>query len=282
MRSATHRPGRTPGDSLKSTSGVARAAPAANTEHRSALTHRHTAATMALIFRTYEHEPGSVDSFNCPPASRHHTPVTPDTHSAAQASGYAESVIDACRRGERAALTQVFRCEAPYLERVLFRVVRVPSDVEDLLQLTLEQAIRAFPSFRGEAGVRTWLTRIAVRTAMHHLRHPAVRRRAELTLVEGGHAEQEQEVDASTARVEARSSLRVLHEHIAALEPVQRMAFILFQIEGRSMEEVAALMESGISTTKSRVMWARRRLFERLQKDPRGRELLAVHGGDLP
>jgi RNA polymerase sigma-70 factor (ECF subfamily) len=208
--------------------------------------------------------------------------VTPDTRSAGETSGYAESVIEACRRGERAALTQVFRNEAPYLERVLFRVVRTPSDVEDLLQLSLEQAIRAFPGFRGEAGVRTWLTRIAVRTAMHHLKHPAVRRRAELTLVEGGHAEQEEAEGLSTARVEARSSLRVLHEHLAALEPVQRMAFVLFQIEGRSMEEVAALMESGVSTTKSRVMWARRRLFERLQKDPRGRELLAAHGEDAP
>ena len=186
---------------------------------------------------------------------------------------YPDALIEACRRGERAALERVFRRESPFLERVLYRVVGPSSDLEDLLQQTLEHAIRAFPAFRGEASVRTWLTRIAVRTALHHLRHPAQKRRAALEVIEGGLSDVANSRPAHEA--DARSRLRVLYEHLARLDPKHHTAFVLFQVEGRSMEEVAALMDSGVSTTKSRVMWARRKLFARLAKDPRAREWFA-------
>jgi RNA polymerase sigma-70 factor (ECF subfamily) len=191
-----------------------------------------------------------------------------------------DSLIDGCRRGERAALAQLFRAEAPYLERVLSRIVGSSSDLEDLLQLTLEAAIHAFPSFRGEASVRTWLTRIAVRTAMRHLRSPAIKRRVSFEVIEGGQS------DISTSRpqheAEARARLRLLNAHLDQLDPKQRTAFVLFQVEGRSMEEVAALMDTNLSTTKSRVMWARRKLFARLSKDPAARTWLAEYGGETP
>jgi RNA polymerase sigma-70 factor (ECF subfamily) len=206
--------------------------------------------------------------------------VSPDLQSAPHEPAYTEALVEACRRGERAALSRVLRAESPYLERVLFRIVGARSDVEDLLQSTFEQAIRAFPAFRGEASVRTWLTRIAVRSALHHLKHPAQRRRAELVLVEGSPAATPDE--GALASAEARSSLRVLRTHLDAIDPTQRTEFILFQVEGRSMEEVAALMDAGVSTTKSRVMWARRRLFERLERDPHGRELLERSAGVTP
>ncbi len=193
--------------------------------------------------------------------------------SSPEEQGYPSALVEACRRGERAALERVFRKESPFIERVLYRVVGPSSDLEDLLQQTLEHAIRAFPAFRGEASVRTWLTRIAVRTALHHLKHPAQRRRASLEVIEGGLSDVASSRPAHEA--DARSRLRVLYEHLGRLDAKHHTAFILFQVEGRSMEEVAALMDSGVSTTKSRVMWARRKLFARLAKDPRARDWFA-------
>lgn len=211
-------------------------------------------------------------AFNRCTALRHTTFVNTDPATTPEGQVYPPALIEACRHGERAALSRVFRRESPFLERVLFRVVGPSSDLEDLLQQTLEHAIRAFPAFRGEASVRTWLTRIAVRTALHHLKHPAQRRRAALEVIEGGLSEVANSRPAH--EVDARAKLRVLYEHLGKLDPKHHTAFVLYQVEGRSMEEVAALMDSGVSTTKSRVMWARRKLFARLAKDPRAREWL--------
>lgn len=190
---------------------------------------------------------------------------------------YSASVIDGCRRGDRAALAQVLRGEIPFVERVLSRFVSSRSDLEDLLQLTLEHAMQAFPQFRGEAKVRTWLTRIAVRTALHHLKSPWKKRRTSLEVIDGGQLESSSTVTPSE-EVEGRRRLALLRVHLAELDPKHHMAFILFQVEGHSMEEVAALMDSNLSTTKSRVMWARRKLLARLRKDPQARPWLAEYG----
>lgn len=188
---------------------------------------------------------------------------------------YPAALIEGCKAGDRIALGRVFRGEIPYLERVLSRFARTRSDLEDLLQAALEQAIGAFPRFRGDASVRTWLTRIAVRTALHHLKRPGEKPRVALSLVAESELESASRPD---DEAEARLRLQILKAHLAQLDPKHHMAFVLFQIEGHSMEEVAALTDSSISATKSRVMWARRKLVARLSKDTRTRSWLAEYG----
>jgi RNA polymerase sigma-70 factor (ECF subfamily) len=180
-------------------------------------------------------------------------------------------LIEACRRGDRHALQSVFTTHAPYLERVLWRVAGRSLDVEDLLQSTLMAAIEAFPRFRGEAQVRTWLARIAVRTAQDRLRSAAHRLRKDVPDVE---AAADRDTQSYTDRdLDARRRLARLEVHLAALGPKKRTAFVLHVFEGMPLEEVAALMGAGLAATKSRVFWARRELLKRAARDPLLREL---------
>jgi RNA polymerase sigma factor (sigma-70 family) len=179
-------------------------------------------------------------------------------------------LIDACRRGERPALERVFRTHAPYLERVLWRVAGRSLDVEDLLQSTLMAAIEAFPRFRGEAQVRTWLARIAVRIAQDRLRSASHRLRAQLPDLEAieSHHDNDAERD-----LDMRRKIERLELHLSALGPKKRTAFVLHVFEGMPLEEVAALTGAGLAATKSRVFWARRELLKRAARDPWLREL---------
>jgi RNA polymerase sigma factor (sigma-70 family) len=185
--------------------------------------------------------------------------------------------LEACRRGDRAALQAVFTAHAPYLERLLRRVVGRSLEVEDLLQSTLMAAIEAFPRFRGEAQVRTWLARIAIRTAHDRLRSAAHRRRGHVADIElaagadGASPERELQLQRRLARIEL---------HLAALGPKKRIAFLLHVFEGLPLEEVAALTGASLTATKSRVFWARRELLRRAARDPELRELAGGKGGD--
>jgi len=178
-------------------------------------------------------------------------------------------LIDACRRGERPALDRVFRTHAPYLERVLWRVAGRSLDVEDLLQSTLMAAIEAFPRFRGEAQVRTWLARIAVRIAQDRLRSASHRLRAQLPDLE---ATESRDGDAERD-LDVRRKIERLELHLSALGAKKRTAFVLHVFEGMPIEEVAALTGAGLAATKSRVFWARRELLKRAARDPWLREL---------
>jgi RNA polymerase sigma-70 factor (ECF subfamily) len=186
------------------------------------------------------------------------------------------SLVEACRRGERAALQAVFNEHGPFLERLLIRIAGPVDEVEDLLQMTFLAAMRAFPGFRGEARVRTWLSRIAVRIAQEHLRRPERSRRARLSLVEDVHAE-----DASPPpdrNVETRLLLERLYHHLNAIAPRKRVAFVLHVFEGYPVEQVAALVGASLTATKSRVFWARRELLARARKDPALRGIFEGEG----
>ncbi|MBI4957381.1 MAG: sigma-70 family RNA polymerase sigma factor [Myxococcales bacterium] len=182
-------------------------------------------------------------------------------------TAYDEVTIEACRRGERDALDVVLRAEAPGVERLVARLIGPGADVADVLQQCLSAAVVAFGSYRGEASVRTWLARIAVRTAYHHLRRPERRRRAPLELVRSAaqapSGARSQEEELATREILARVA-----RHLDALRPKMRLAFALHVLEGRSIDEAAALMGATRAATKTRVFMARRTLVGRLRRDP--------------
>ena len=180
-----------------------------------------------------------------------------------------QDLIEACRRGDRAALQTVFQTHAPYLERVLWRVAGRSLDVEDLLQSTLMAAIEAFPRFRGEAQVRTWLARIAVRTAHDRLRSASHRLRSHVPDLDAVMDRMDRSSELTSDRdLDTRRKLERLEHHLSALGPKKRTAFVLHVFEGMPLEEVAALMGAGVPATKSRVFWARRELLKRAARDP--------------
>jgi RNA polymerase sigma-70 factor (ECF subfamily) len=166
--------------------------------------------------------------------------------------------IDACRRGDRSALDAVFRAHAEGLARLLTRIVGPSVEVEDLLQETFAAAIGAFPKFRGEASVKTWLHRIAIHVAQSYLRRPRVRREVALDVEPAG----------EEMSPEQRDRARRLYEHLDAIDAKQRITLVLYVIEGHSVDEIAAMMDSGKAATRSRILWARRKLMKRLRKDP--------------
>jgi RNA polymerase sigma-70 factor (ECF subfamily) len=182
-----------------------------------------------------------------------------------------EALLAACRRGDRSALEAVFRAESPALERLLCRLLANPADVEDFLQATFAAAIEAFPRFRGDAAVGTWLARIAVHLVQHHWRRPDTRRRSPLELVPDDTASGQPSPD---RLAEASDLLARVHRHLAALGAKKRMAYVLKVLEGRSVDEVAALMGASRAATRSRIYLARRALMSRMRKDPRLRDLI--------
>ncbi len=187
------------------------------------------------------------------------------------------ATIEACRRGDRQALERVLRAQTPNLEKLLGRLVGPDADLEDLLQTTLIATVSAFPRYRGEASVRTWMTRIAVNVVRQHLRRPERRRRVALELV----PDQVDRRAPADQVAEHRAELRRLFHHLDAIGPRKRLAFALHVFSGYPMEEVAALTGASVAATKSRVYWARRALLGRARKDPELRELVGeMTGGD--
>jgi RNA polymerase sigma-70 factor (ECF subfamily) len=188
-----------------------------------------------------------------------------------QLVGSPDVSIEACRQGERGALDAFFRAELPSLTRLVGRLVGPSGDVDELVELTVVAAIRAFPRFRGEASPRRWLASIAVQILQRELRRPERRRRVAFELVPG-----EALVDRAPLpdrAADSRAQVRRLYALLDRLAPKKRIPFVLHVFEGRPVDEVAAIMNASIVATKSRIFWARRSLLASARKDRTLREL---------
>lgn len=171
---------------------------------------------------------------------------------------------DACRAGDREALDRFFRDHAGRVERVISRLIGPTPDLEDLVQATFIEAMRSFPAYRGEASVASWVTRIAIHVAYHHLRK-GVRRFVSLELLpeEGEPGTPGPDGELDTRRVTSR-----LHGLLDKIKPKKRIAFVLYAIEGYSVDEIAAYTGASATAVKSQLFFARRELQALVKADP--------------
>jgi len=176
-----------------------------------------------------------------------------------------ESLLARCRSGDREAMGIVLGEHAEAVERHIVRLMGPGAEVEDVAQQVFIAAIRAFPRFRGEAKVRTWLIRIATHVTIDVLRSPAWRRRSRpKTDVD----ERDAKTVAPDEHTRARRELRRLSCLLDELSAVRRVAFIMHVLEGRPIAEVAVLTGASKVATKSRIFWARRQLLKLARRDP--------------
>lgn len=172
-------------------------------------------------------------------------------------------LLERCRAGDREALDQVLRKHLPAIERLLGRL-RPGEDRHDLVQRSLIAAVRAFPSFKGDSAVSTWLLGIATNVAREHFRAERARRRLTLAVNELQAADASAPADAV---VSSRMLLRRIEHHLASMSDKQRFAYVLHVLEGHPIDETARILGVPVMTAKSRVFLARRFLLARAAND---------------
>jgi RNA polymerase sigma-70 factor (ECF subfamily) len=129
-------------------------------------------------------------------------------------------------------------------------------ELEDLAQETFLVARRKYDRFDGR-NVAGWLYRIAWRVMADARRRVWLRR-----MVFGGEALAEivdERPGESVESFEARRTLRLL---LARMNVERRTTLVLFEIEGYSTEEIAALQGIQVATVSTRLLRARRELLE--------------------
>ena len=166
-----------------------------------------------------------------------------------------------CVAGDRAAQQALFARERRRIHARLFRMLGHSTHLDDLIQEAFVEVFRSLHGFRGEASLGTWIERCTVRVAYRYFRRKALVPRLEPVhdVAAGPSGEQ---------RVLHREAVRRLYALVDRLKPGQRIAYTLHQLDGKSLQEVALLMDASLVTTKVRVFRARRSIEQRAKNDP--------------
>jgi RNA polymerase sigma-70 factor (ECF subfamily) len=167
------------------------------------------------------------------------------------------AIVKAARRGDHRAFTRLVDRYDDGLRALAFRLLGSREAMDEALQETYLNAYRGLPQFRGEAGVGTWLYRIAYTTCLQHLRRPERL---------GPIDEERLEALAAPSRdlamdVAVRDEVR---RALGALTPAQRVAVLLIHRDGFSYAETAEILDVPVGTVASRVAAARTALGHEL------------------
>jgi RNA polymerase sigma-70 factor (ECF subfamily) len=173
------------------------------------------------------------------------------------------SLVIRIGKGDLEALGLLFDRHEGAVARFLNRVGTSPADVDDLVQTTFLQVLRAARRFESNISVRSWLLGIASMMARRHRRslgRLAKRIRTWATIPRWPEIMPDEALQQRHARLRLRRALD-------ALSPKKREAFVLVTLEGMSGEEAAEALGVPVNTIWTRLHHARRELREHIGDD---------------
>jgi RNA polymerase sigma-70 factor (ECF subfamily) len=179
-------------------------------------------------------------------------------------------LVERVQRGDKKAFDLLVLKYQRKIMRLLARMIRDPSEIEDVAQEAFIKAYRALPQFRGEAAFYTWLYRIAINTARNWMASAGRRPSASYAIEnEDGETFNETENLTDNSTPESMAASREIAETVnAAIEALPeelRTAIVLREMEGMSYEDIATSMNCPIGTVRSRIFRAREAIALRLR-----------------
>lgn len=158
---------------------------------------------------------------------------------------------------EADAFRAIIKTHNQRLYRIARGVVRNDSEAEDIVQEAYVRAFAALATFRGDASLATWLSRIVINEALGRLR----KRRRTVAMPANSEAQIIQfplnPSDDPERTMAQRQILRLVERATDNLPDVYRTVFIARVIEGLNIEETADLLGVRPETVKTRLHRAR-------------------------
>lgn len=148
----------------------------------------------------------------------------------------------------------------------VFRTIRAivldSVEAEDLTQDCFSRAYRARAKYQPTAPPSAWVHRIAVNTAISHLRRKKLARFLPIKMEHGSE-------DRGLAQAEARGAVE---EALAELSPKLRAAVVLQYFHDCSREEIAEILDIPSGTVASRIAKAMAQMRQKVAKDDQAGE----------
>jgi len=169
-------------------------------------------------------------------------------------------LLKAVANGDRQAMRTLYVRHHVGIYRLVLRLSKNPSLAEDLVSEVFLDVWRQARSFRGNSQVSTWLLAIARNKAFS-----ALRRRVDEPLDDDTAAMIEDPADNPETALDRKDRSAIVQKCLAHLSSDHREVLDLVYYHGKSVDEIAEIVEIPVGTVKTRVFYARDRLRKQLE-----------------
>ncbi|HNQ35756.1 MAG TPA: sigma-70 family RNA polymerase sigma factor [bacterium] len=165
----------------------------------------------------------------------------------------------------RLTFEELVNQEGKKVYNLAYRLCGNREEARDLAQETFARACENFGRFRGRSRVFTYLYRITYNLWCNRIRHRSRHPSFSLTPDDPERRpwEPADPAPAPDRALEAEERLELARRCLEQLEPADRLIIVLREVEDRSYEEIAAVLNCRLGTVKSRLARARESLREK-------------------
>lgn len=156
------------------------------------------------------------------------------------------------------------------LYRMILRIIKNTSTVEDLVQDSLIRAYRSIGSFRGESAFYTWLYKIGLNTARNYLAD--IKRNVHIddsiALEDADNISATLDLsypETPESDLMNKQIVIKINDAISELPLELRTSILLREIEGMTYEQISEVMNCPVGTTRSRIFRARNIISEQIK-----------------
>ncbi|CAN5514436.1 sigma-70 family RNA polymerase sigma factor [soil metagenome] len=181
------------------------------------------------------------------------------------------ALIEATKNGDEAAFADIVNRYRNPITNYLYRFLNDYEEAVDLTQETFVRVYFAIDRYHTDFAFSTYIYRIATNLAISEIRRRKRRTILSLTGLFQGEGDENVEFQPPDKRPLPDANMiddeqgRVIAKAIAALPLKYRVPIILRDVEGKTYDEIAEILELGLGTTKSRISSARGLLKEKLK-----------------
>ena len=193
-----------------------------------------------------------------------------------------ELLVSAAKAGDRGAFVELSERHSKKVLRTIYRITQNRADAEDVLQDALLRAFINLKNFEGRSSFSSWLSRIAINSALMFLRK---RRRLEISIDNSSDDSQTRQswepwdmAESPEALFAQREKEALLRCAILRLPSTFREVMELQHAHDYSTSEIAQTLGISVSAAKSRLLRARVAIRASFRRRHRHHEFLGVMG----
>ncbi len=180
------------------------------------------------------------------------------------------AVVAQVLAGDKEAFRLLVDRHSRSIFHVTFRMTGNQQDAEELVQETFLRAYKALGRFELRSNFSTWLYRIAVNRTLDFLSVKKMKSKDTYQIVDEPDPEEGRQIQLPSEgpgpeRMVLSSEMKSkVAQSMALLTPVERIAFTMRHMEGRSIEEIGETLKLNTSAAKNSVFRAVKKLRQQL------------------
>ncbi len=178
-------------------------------------------------------------------------------------------LIRAAQAGDQQALRELVEQYSDTVYKFAFKVCRSEDDAEDTLQDAFLNILKALKTFNHRSNFSTWVYRIVSNSCLMKWRKEKRERWESFERLDNPEERIQDSYthwpDSPAEALLSNELQEKMDEAILDLPPIYRLAFVMKDLEGLKMEQVAQALEISLPAAKARLRRARLFLRDRLE-----------------